>query len=278
MRHLGMTLNNRQFGLLLSVITLNSTNEYCYLEMIALLFSEAFMWKIMQENGIEYGRKQVTTGLAEHRQIDTSQIRISTELKDQFELKFAFLNAKVSSLTRGSSLIRDQELFAFVTRDAQIVLNQTDMISLEKYMNFYRDKQNHTINFRVMMDHFEVRSEASVLLQDIQKTLIQQKVDFNDLTMQRRLTFDDFKMVLERHQMPVQGREDKFEHLFMLMSKREEYLSKYALVQILSMQNMDMTRGTQSNSNELPKAPMAAAHFINHLVDNKFDIKSRFRE
>ena len=57
MRHLGMTLNNRQFGLLLSVITLNSTNEYCYLEIIALLFSEAFMWKIMQENGIEYGRK-----------------------------------------------------------------------------------------------------------------------------------------------------------------------------------------------------------------------------
>ena len=48
--------------------------------------------------------------------------------------------------------------------------------------------------------------------------------------MQRRLTFADFKMVLERHQMPVQGREDKFEYLFMLMSKREEYLSKYALV------------------------------------------------
>ena len=44
------------------------------------------------------------------------------------------------------------------------------------------------------------------------------------------------------------------------------------------MQNMDLTRGTQSNSNELPKAPMAAANFINHLVDNKFDIKSRFRE
>ena len=59
-----------------------------------------------------------------------------------------------------------------MTRDAQIVLNQEDMISLEKYMNFYRDKQNHTINFRVMMDHFEIRSEASVLLQDIQKTLI----------------------------------------------------------------------------------------------------------
>lgn len=59
-----------------------------------------------------------------------------------------------------------------VTRDAQIVLNQNDIISLEKYMSFYRDTQNHTINFRVMMDHFEIRSEPSVLLQEIQKTLI----------------------------------------------------------------------------------------------------------
>ena len=49
----------------------------------------------------------MTSGLGAQRQIDTTQIRISTELKDQFELKFAFLNAKVSSLTRGSSLIRD---------------------------------------------------------------------------------------------------------------------------------------------------------------------------
>lgn len=43
------------------------------------------------------------------------------------------------------------------------------------------------------------------------------------------------------------------------------------------MENMDLAAGTQK-SGELPKAPMAAANFINHLVDNKFDIKSRFRE
>lgn len=75
---------------------MNSKQEHCYLEMIALLAGESVMYNTIRDNGIEFGKD------AQPKKIDMGLLTMSDSLKDQLELKYALINAQVSSLTRGT--------------------------------------------------------------------------------------------------------------------------------------------------------------------------------
>ena len=55
---------------------MNSKKEHCYLEMIALLAGEDTMYKVIRENGIEFGKD------AQPKKIDMGLLEMSQSLQD----------------------------------------------------------------------------------------------------------------------------------------------------------------------------------------------------
>ena len=55
---------------------MNSKKEHCYLEMIALLAGEDTMYKVIRENGIEFGQD------AQPKKIDMGLLEMSQSLQD----------------------------------------------------------------------------------------------------------------------------------------------------------------------------------------------------
>lgn len=129
---------------------MNHSDNYSYLEMIALLCGEAVMHEVMRDNHLSFGQSAELP-----KKIDMSLLEISESLKDQLELKLSLIQGYVSHLSRGSSQIRDQELFK-IFKDAEIVPVMKDIDVLEEYLAFQRNKENNTINFRVFLNNFKI--------------------------------------------------------------------------------------------------------------------------
>ena len=56
---------------------LNAKQEHCYLEMIALLAGEQFMYRMIQENGLHFGDTA-----PKPKKIDMTLLKMSESLKD----------------------------------------------------------------------------------------------------------------------------------------------------------------------------------------------------
>ena len=92
----------------------------CYLELIALLSSEARMKQLIEDENLAFSQNQ------KRKVVDMAMLTMTGELRDQIELKLAQLKAQVTQMTRGTQLIRDQELFR-ILKDADIDFGQVDL-------------------------------------------------------------------------------------------------------------------------------------------------------
>ena len=89
----GIPINQRQVDTLCQVLNTDNMNNFCYIEMISLLFGEGFMMKIRDENGINV---QANRTIQSENMVELEQKRLTPELQAQIELKLMQLEANVN--------------------------------------------------------------------------------------------------------------------------------------------------------------------------------------
>ena len=100
------------------------------------------------------------------KKIDMEQLVLTDELRDQMELKLSILTKLVSTISKGTFMVRDQEMFK-VFKLAEITFGTQDLNVLETYMEHQRQGHDNLIGFKMFCDHFRLDPLTSECLADI---------------------------------------------------------------------------------------------------------------
>ena len=149
------------------------------------------MVQLIEDENLAFSQNQ------KKKVVDMAMLTMTEELRDQIELKLAQLKAQVTQMTRGTQLIRDQELFR-ILKDADIDFGQVDLEMLEEYLEFTRNAENNTISFHDFLVNFDIDPKPSNLLANIVRQLAQKKVVIEEVTSSKRFTFEQFRELLTR--------------------------------------------------------------------------------
>ena len=101
-------------------------------------------------------------------------------------------------------MIRDQEVFT-ILKNCEIMYGAKDLTTIEHYLRHFKSKEQNAINFRAFLDHFRIKRDTSELLNHIINQLIKNKVNLDDVTVQKRLDINDFKGVMLRANVKIEA-------------------------------------------------------------------------
>ena len=157
-----------------------------------------------------------------------------------------------------------------------------DIDVLEQYLTFQRNKENNTINFRVFLDHFQIQTHTSDMLIDIVRQLTEKKVVIEEVTSQRRFTFDEFRELLTR--VGVRITDDKvptLQKLFEQMAEGQEDLSRARMIECFGTEFTNIGKPQEKqrkNNRTLPEPPYAVNSLLAFLVNRKINVMQVFAE
>ena len=150
-----------------------------YVEMIFQLFGSEQMTKVVTDNRLKVDLGSFSN---KNKGIDVSNLQLSAHLRDQIELKYAYVNSLVNKLNRGDFKLASLEVFR-VLQDSGIKYGREDLEVLQTYLEAKKlPNTTNSINWQTLLIDFRIQKDSSVLLVDLCKHLESKQINLNTFT------------------------------------------------------------------------------------------------
>jgi len=158
---------------------LKDFERFSYVEMIFQLFGSEQMTKVVTDNRLKVDLGSFSN---KNKGIDVSNLQLSAHLRDQIELKYAYVNSLVNKLNRGDFKLASLEVFR-VLQDSGIKYGREDLEVLQTYLEAKKlPNTTNSINWQTLLIDFRIQKDSSVLLVDLCKHLESKQINLNTFT------------------------------------------------------------------------------------------------